>query len=113
MTQPFDAQATSQYWSRDNLGQQILDALAESGKNLDALTVDDLAPFDHFHGGGKNATERLAGLAAFAPGTRVLDVGGGFGGPSRTLAAQYGCRVTVIDLTESYVQAARLLTERL
>jgi ubiquinone/menaquinone biosynthesis C-methylase UbiE len=108
-----DAQAISDYWGRDNLGQAILDALAESGKDLDALTVDDLAPFDHFHGGGKRATERLAGLAAFAPGTRVLDVGGGFGGPARTLAVQFNCQVTVIDLTESYVRAAELLTERL
>jgi len=108
-----DAQAISQYWGRDNLGQAILDALAESGKHLDALTVDDLAPFDQFHGGGKKSTERLAGLAGFTPGTRVLDVGGGFGGPARTLAAEYGCQVTVIDLTESYLEAARLLTERL
>ena len=29
------------------------------------------------------------------------------------LAAEFGCRVTVIDLTESYVRAAQLLTERL
>lgn len=108
-----DAQAISSYWGRENLGQAILDALAESGKNLDALTVDDLAPFDQFHGGGKTATDRLAKLASFAPGTRVLDVGGGFGGPARTLAAEFGCQVTVIDLTESYVQAAQVLTERL
>jgi len=45
--------------------------------------------------------------------TRVLDVGGGLGGPARTLAVKYGCRVTVIDLTESYVRAGELLTERL
>ena len=43
----------------------------------------------------------------------MLDVGGGLGGPARTLAARYGCRVTVIDLTESYVRAGGLLTERL
>ena len=108
-----EMRAISDYWGRDNLGQAILDALAEAGKNLDALTVDDLAPFDHFHGGGKRATERLATLAAFAPGTRVLDVGGGLGGPARTLAVQYGCQVTVIDLTETYVRAAEMLTERL
>jgi ubiquinone/menaquinone biosynthesis C-methylase UbiE len=108
-----DAQAISDDWGRDNLGQMILDALAESGKDLDALTVDDLAPFDQFHGGSKLATERLARLASFTPGTRVLDVGGGFGGPARTLAAEFGCQVTVIDLTESYVRAAEMLTERL
>ncbi len=46
-------QTTDNYWSRDGLGQAIIDALAASGKNLDALTVDDLAPMDHYHNGGK------------------------------------------------------------
>jgi SAM-dependent methyltransferase len=105
--------SASEYWNREGLGGRILAALAAAGKNLDALTVDDLAPTDQFHGGGKDATLRLARLAALEPGTRVLDVGGGLGGPARLLAAQFGCRVTTIDLTESYVEAARLLTARL
>ena len=107
------AQAMNDYWGREGLGQAILDALAAAGKNLDALTVDDLAPADQFHGGGKAATVRLASLARVSPGTRVLDVGGGLGGPARTLAVEFGCHVTVIDLTESYVQAATMLTARL
>src|SRR5262245_5918960 len=102
-----------EHWSRDGLGQRILDALAAAGKDLTAMTVDDIAPADHFHGGGKPATDRLARLASPPPGTRVLDVGGGLGGPARTLAVHYGCRVTVLDLTESYVRAGELLTERL
>ena len=101
------------YWSREGLGRAILDALAAAGKNLDALTVDDLAPSDQFHGGGKDATVRLARLAGLAPGMRVLDVGGGVGGPARTLAVEFGCRVTSIDLTDTFVQAATLLTARL
>ena len=68
---------------------------------------------DHFHGGGKPSTTRLAQLAGLTPDLRVLDVGGGLGGPARTLAVEFGCHVTVIDLTESYVQAARELTTRL
>ena len=101
------------YWGRDNLAQTILDALATAGRNLDALTIDDLAATDQFHGGGKGATVRLARLAGVAPGTRVLDVGGGLGGPARTLAVEFGCHVTVLDLTESYVRAAEMLTTRL
>jgi SAM-dependent methyltransferase len=105
--------AIEAYWSRAGIGQAMVDALIALGKNLDALTVDDLAPLDQFHGGGKPATVRLAKLAGLRPDTRVLDVGGGFGGPARTLAAEFGCRVTSIDLTETYVRAAQMLTERL
>lgn len=108
-----DPATIHQYWGRDGLGQRILDALVAAGKDLGALTVDDVAPADHFHGGGKAATDRLARLAAPPPGTRVLDVGGGLGGPARTLAVSYGCRVTVLDLTESYVRAGERLTELL
>ena len=93
------------YWGGEGLGQAILDALVASGKHLATLTIDDLAPADQFHGGGKAATVRLAHLAGLAPGTRVLDVGGGLQAP-RTLAVECGCYVTVVDLTASYVQAA-------
>ena len=108
-----NAGAGRDLWGRDGLGRAILDALAASGKDLDALTIDDLAPMDHFHGGGKPSTVRLAQLTGLTPGTRVLDVGGGLGGPARTLAVEFGCHVTVVDLTESYVAAARELTTRL
>jgi MPBQ/MSBQ methyltransferase len=113
MSDTSNAQAMNDYWGRDGLGQAILDALVASGKQLDALTTDDLAPTDQFHGGGKAATVRLAHLAGLSPGTRVLDVGGGLGGPARTLAVECGCHVTVIDLTASYVRAAAMLTAQL
>ncbi len=101
------------YWERDGLLGRILAALVAAGKDLDALTIGDLAPADHFHGGGKSATDRLARLAGLRPGMRVLDVGGGLGGPARTLAVEHGCHVTIVDLTESYVRAGEALTARL
>ncbi len=113
MSDGTDTRAVNEYWGRENLGQMILDALAAAGKNLEALTIDDMAVTDQFHSGGKGATLRLARLAGLSPGMRVLDVGGGLGGPARTLAVEFGCHVTVIDLTESYVRAATMLTERL
>ena len=91
----------------------ILEALAGAGRNVDALTIDDLAPTDQFHSGGKDATLRLARVAGARPGLRVLDVGGGLGGPARTLAKEFGCHVTVVDLTESYVRTGAALTARL
>src|SRR3970282_2307832 len=42
----------------------------------------------------------------------VLDVGGGLGGPARTLARETGCRVTVLDLTEEYCRVGADLTRR-
>ncbi len=108
-----NSQTNDDYWGRDGLAPAIFDALAASDKNLDALTIDDLSPMDHFHGGGKEVTVRLARLAGLTPGLRVLDVGGGLGGPARTLAVEFGCHVTVVDLTESYVHAAGEITDRL
>ncbi len=112
------AETTARYWGRTDLVRIVLDALQAAGKDLDRLDIDDLAATDQFHGGGRPATLRLAELAGLrgpaeaGAGPRVLDVGGGLGGPARTLAARYGCTVTVIDLTESYVDAARELTTR-
>ena len=42
----------------------------------------------------------------------VLDVGAGIGGPARFLAATFGCRVTGVDISEPFVDAARYLTRR-
>ncbi len=109
----YDLQAVSDYWNREGLGQTILDALVASGKRLDALTIEDLAPVDQFHTGGIATTIELAELAEIAQGARVLDVGGGLGGPARTLARLFGCNVTVIDLAETYVHVAEMLTERI
>jgi SAM-dependent methyltransferase len=101
------------YWERKDLAERLVAALAAAGKNLDALTIDELAATDQFHGGGKPATARLARLLDPKPGTRVLDVGGGIGGPARTLAVEFGCHVTVLDLTTSFVRAGQILTARL
>jgi len=108
-----DARTIDAYWGRENLAEAMLAALAAQGADLDALTPETAAPVDQFHGGGKPATDRLARLARTAPGTQVLDVGGGFGGPSRTLAVEFGCLVTTVDLTASYVRAAQALTTRM
>jgi sarcosine/dimethylglycine N-methyltransferase len=111
MNNTSSTQAIKDHWESEELGEAILAALRESGKNLAALTLDDLAPFDQFHGGGKRFTLRLANLAGLKPNMHILDVGGGLGGPARTLALEFGCHVTVIDLTESYVRAGEMLTQ--
>ena len=98
------------HWSREGLTEALQDIIRESGRSLGDLSVVDLAPLDHFHGDGREATLRLARLLDPAPGTKVLDVGGALGGPARTLAVEFGCVVTVLDLTEDYVRAGEMLT---
>jgi len=109
----FDANVVEAHWARKGLAEAILAALAARGTDLDALTPDVLAPVDQFHGGGKPVTERLARLAGARPGLQVLDVGRWVRRPARTLAAEFGCLVTVVDLTASYVRAAEGLTARM
>jgi ubiquinone/menaquinone biosynthesis C-methylase UbiE len=100
------------HYGRPGLGDLILDGLRAAGKDPDRLSPEDLAPVDQFHIRGKEATLELAGLAGLRAGQQVLDVGGGLGGPARTIAAEMGCQVTVLDLTEEYCQVGAMLTAR-
>ena len=101
------------HYTRGDLARRILDALAAEGKDLDRLSLDDLAPYDEFHIRGREATVELMRWAGLAQGARVLDVGCGLGGPSRYLAATVGCEVVGVDLTPEYVAAAAMFAERL
>lgn len=113
MTSEPGAEALNRHYGRSSLFEALLEAARASGKDPDALTPDDLAPVDQFHTRGKPATLELAQLAGLRAGMRVLDVGGGLGGPARTLAAEVGCVVTVLDLTETYVETGAAITARL
>src|SRR6266516_6800310 len=107
-----DARAVEAHYARRSLGDTILAALREAGKDLEHLTPDDLAPVDEFHSGQRNATVRLAQLARVSGAEDVLDVGCGIGGPSRFLAKAFGCRVTGLDLTAEFVEVANMLAHR-
>jgi MPBQ/MSBQ methyltransferase len=98
------------HYTRHDLGDVILAALKQAGKDIDRLTPDDLAPVDEFHGGQRPATIRLAELVGFTGTGRVLDVGSGIGGPARYLASRYGCHVIGIDLTAEFCRVAEMLT---
>lgn len=101
-----------EHYGRQGLGAAILAGLRSAGKDPEALTPDDLGPVDQFHIRGKEATLDLARLAGLKGGVHVLDVGGGLGGPARTLARELGCHVTVLDITEEYCRVGEDLTRR-
>jgi SAM-dependent methyltransferase len=107
-----DDRLVGEHYGRGDLAAKILDALRAAGKDPDALTIEDLGPIDQLHARGREATLELARLAGITPGMRVLDVGGGLGGPARTLASEFGCAVEVLDLTEEFCRAGEVLTAR-
>jgi ubiquinone/menaquinone biosynthesis C-methylase UbiE len=100
------------HYGRGGLLERLLAALREAGKDVERLTIDDLAAVDEFHSRRRAATVELAQLLAPAPGDRVIDIGAGLGGPARYLAATCGCRVSGVDLTAEFVAVATELARR-
>src|SRR5919109_5482259 len=100
------------HYRATGLTERLKTALAALGPEDQRLTPEQLGALDQFHTRGLAATAELARLAGITAGMSVLDVGSGVGGPARFLAATYGCRVTGIDLSEAFGDAAHYLTER-
>ncbi len=83
--------------------------VSQIGKTPETVTIDDLAPVDEFHIGGRTATEEFLGQLGLAQDDQVLDVGCGFGGTSRFAAGRYQCELKGIDLTPEFVRTGRAL----
>jgi ubiquinone/menaquinone biosynthesis C-methylase UbiE len=99
----------SDHYARTNLIDAIHDGVVQMGKTTSTVTIDDLAPVDEFHIGGRKATEELVGQLGPSSTCHLLDVGSGLGGAARFVADRYKCRVTGIDLTPDYVEAGKVL----
>lgn len=107
MTTP---QTIADHWAKGDVYGLIVSALRETGKPLDGLTIEDLAPVDHFHARGFPATVELADRLPIEPEQHILDIGCGLGGPARYIARRFQCRVSGIDITPPFVEAANKLT---
>ena len=105
-----DTQAIADHWGKGDVYALIVSALNKMSKPLDGLTVEDLAPVDHFHARGFPATIELADRLPIKAGQHVLDIGCGLGGPARYLAKRFQCQVTGLDITKPFVEAANRLT---
>ena len=54
----------AQHYGKGGLLDRILGALVQAGKDVDHLTIDDLAPVDEFHSRRRLATQELAAMLA-------------------------------------------------
>ena len=106
-------QSINAHYGDTQLRPRIFTSLMNAGKDTTALSREDVFGFDEFHIRGREATRELAQLAKLGKNMKALDLGCGLGGPSRTLASEFECDVTGIDLTEEYIEAAKLLSEHL
>jgi ubiquinone/menaquinone biosynthesis C-methylase UbiE len=97
-------------YSSPEIFDSVKNALIKMNKNLDELTLKDLAPVDFFHIRGYQSTKELAELCNIKPDMKILDVGCGIGGTARFLASQYGSFVTGLDIMEEYCQTADKLS---
>lgn len=104
-------QKVAEHYAFANMVDLIREGLTKLGKSPETITEEDLSGMDEFHIGGRKATEAFLGQLGLSGATRMLDVGCGIGGACRVAARQYGARVTGLDLTPGFIEAARALTD--
>lgn len=100
----------SSHYGWSGLMETIEAELRGAGIDPEQVTVEELAPVDNYHWHRLAGTIALANVASIDAADRVVDVGGGIGGPARQLAQRFGCEVTVVDLTPEYCAVGERLT---
>ena len=107
------ASDVSGHYTSGDLLARLEARLREDGVDPGRPTFEALAPYDHFHGRGLEATEDMANRLLVSETDHILDVGSGIGGPARYFARRFGCRVSGIDVTAEFCDVARHLTSLL
>jgi len=93
--------------------ERIHNELLELGKSSsDTLTAEEISGFDQMHYHGTVAVDEAIEMMGFNQQTRVLEIGSGFGGPARHIAAKTGAHVTALELQPDQNALAAELTER-
>lgn len=98
------------HYTQGSLGDRIEAGLKQTVADNSAVTIDDLAPVDEFHIGGRSASVHLFDQLNLSPEDKVVDVGAGIGGTARFVAQTYGSGVTGIDLTPEFCEVADRLS---
>lgn len=104
-----DRDLVADHYSQGDLLEAIRAGVQRMGKTPETVTIEDLAPVDEFHIGGRQATRAFLDQMDISADDHVVDVGCGVGGSSRFAAVAYGCRVTGIDLTREFVETGNSL----
>lgn len=99
------------HYTHGQLLDRIVSGVEAIGKTAATVTVDELAPVDEFHIGGRQASEDFISQLQLSANDHTLDVGCGIGGTSRFVASRFGCRVTGIDLTPEFVSTGQTLCD--
>lgn len=85
--------------------------------DTDPIPVNVLTQFDQYHYLGTDAVDEALSRLGMTESTsatpkRVVEVGGGIGGPARHLADAGDCHVTALELQADLNETAKLLTAR-
>ncbi len=105
-----DSQSIADHWGKGDVYSLVIEAMRRAGINPETVTLEQLAPVDHFHARGFPATVELADALPVKAGQRLVDIGSGLGGPARYLAKRFNCHVDGIDITAPFVDAGNKLT---
>jgi len=106
------SRAIAAHYGGGDIEADIVAALGRAGVDAGALSPRLLAAADQLHPLGPVATDFQAGLVALGRDALALDLGCGIGGPARSLAQRWGCRVIGVDLSVAYLRAAVGLSAR-
>ncbi len=102
--------SVQQHYGAADITAKILAAIPWNPDGGTPLTAQDLYPFDQLHGRELFATQEHGTRLNPSSEDHILDVGCGIGGPARYMAATFDCRVTGMDITPPFIDAARELS---
>ena len=92
--------------------ERILTELAARGFGEGPIPVQEVAALDQLHYHGSSAVDLAIERLGIGSRDRVLEVGSGWGGPSRWIAHRSGAQVEAVELQADYDSVARELTDR-